>query len=199
MRTLKYLICIPAFLLTLAWLAPCSAAPVVDEKEASKILQENKYTKEEAEKKAKTIAANVDKVKSGYTTVISDFNGNVSVTAADTNMEVLLSPGEGVEVPKGMPIKRGVISWKDIAKYESAMVINPRDAYTKWFIENLWRDRINKVLAILETKLTKEQIGEINAQSDKAGKDLLVEAISDELGIPSESLIGEPRMRERVH
>lgn len=102
----------------------------------------------------------LNNIEKKFTTVVSNFNGRIEVAVKDkdgkiTNMQIDIVPGESVEVPVGIPPKKGRITWRDVAQYES-MIAREEDPYAKWFIENLWRDRINKALTILESRLKAE-------------------------------------------
>ena len=91
-----------------------------------------------------------------YTTNIPNFNGKMDISERDKSGSVIgkgrivLALAKGVKAPQGAA-KSGSqqVTWKDVARYEKAL-LQTHDPVNKWFVENLWRARINKVLVEVE-------------------------------------------------
>ena len=104
----------------------------------------------------------MDAVEKKFTTTVSNFNGSVEVTVTDkdgkpTKVVVLIEPGEKLKVPRGIPPKMERLEWKDVAQYEAMLIsVNVQDPYSRWYMENLWRDRINKTITALEERVRAE-------------------------------------------
>ncbi|MFH1380919.1 MAG: hypothetical protein ABIH57_01955 [Candidatus Omnitrophota bacterium] len=130
----------------------------------------------------------IDELKEKYSTTISSFNGEVTVDTIDGKMEINLKPGEALIVPKNLPPKKEPVTWKDVAQYEN-MLSREDDPITQWFIENLWRDRINKTLLVVRKGLEKKYTGkEISKHfSSREGQEAsrnLIKSIQEALGLP---------------
>lgn len=99
----------------------------------------------------------LDAIENRFTTTVSDFNGEVYVIVIDdkgnsTEEKIYIMPGESLKVPRGLTPQKGTITWKDVTHYEM-MIARENDPYARWFVENLWRDRLNRVLVALENRL----------------------------------------------
>lgn len=93
-----------------------------------------------------------------YTANIPNFNGKMDIKERDKSGSVIgeepivLALAEGVKAPQGAAKPGGQqINWQDVSRYEEAL-LQTHDPVNKWFVENLWRARINKVLAAVEKK-----------------------------------------------
>ncbi len=92
-------------------------------------------------------------IEEKYTDNLKNFDPSVSVRIKGSEVEVVLQPDKTARVPKSLSDEKRVMTWKDVAEFESKMMVSIVDPYARWFIENLWRDRINRVLKELEPKI----------------------------------------------
>lgn len=91
------------------------------------------------------------------TTEVATFNGEVSITVmkdGKPTQEILyMKPGElliNKEIMQKISTEKKSITWADIAKFEADLV--SRDLFSKLVIDNLWAQRINRVLGMIEPK-----------------------------------------------
>ena len=123
----------------------------------------------------------IGKAEKNYASSVDNFNGEIEIIVdefgAPVTEKILLLPDKDIKVPviKGEP-PREELTWKDVAQYENQLAKDP-DPYVRWYVENVWIDRINKVLALLEEKL-KEKYPDRYAEINVAVKD-----ITDALGM----------------
>ena len=155
--------------------------------------------------------------KYNYVTTVSGFNGEVEVAQRDVSgrveekHKVILKPGKKIEIPENTPMKEGKISWKDVAQFETVLA-RDRDPIARWFVENTWRDRINRVYDILDKKLYekhREAVKKLNDKYEGLSKDraysealqelrkkylvnILVRDVAIALGIPVPDGAGPP-------
>jgi len=130
------------------------------------------------------VMKNITERKYRYTSDIPDFNGKLTVPERDTSAKVIgmetivLALAKDMKAPQGIAKGSGEeVTWKDVANYEKAL-LETHDPVNKWFVENLWRARINRVLAEVERK-AKEKYPKDYKKIDVSVRDA---AIS--LGIP---------------
>ena len=90
-----------------------------------------------------------------YSDKATNFDGTLEVKVNGRMEKIILLPAGWLKVPAGLE-KKGTTTWKDIADYEMTTYMGRQDPYANWFMENLWIDRTNAVLAALEDKLKKE-------------------------------------------
>ena len=93
-----------------------------------------------------------------YTTKIPNFNGNMDVSERDKSGSVIgqetivLALAKDSKAPQGVAKPGGQqVTWKDVSRYEQSL-LQTHNPVNKWFVENLWRARINKVLAEAEKR-----------------------------------------------
>ncbi|MGB2705784.1 MAG: hypothetical protein WBC74_02885 [Candidatus Omnitrophota bacterium] len=129
------------------------------------------------------VMARVEERKYRYTISLPNFNGKVNVDERDEFGQVLkketivLALGKGIKAPLGVAVGDKEISWKDVARYEKTL-LETHDPVNKWFVENLWRARINRALKLLAEKAKKEY------PKDYKKIDFRVRDIAIALGIP---------------
>jgi hypothetical protein len=107
-------------------------------------------------------------------TKITTFNGEVSVHVVKdgktTEEKVLLKGGEAVISQKTVDkvgLVKKAVSWKDIGEYEQGLVA--REPFAKFYVDNLWAARINRVVVLVR---------------QRTGKNPSMDSVLEALGLP---------------
>jgi hypothetical protein len=107
-------------------------------------------------------------------TKITTFNGEVSVHVVKdgktTEEKVLLKGGEAVISQKTVDkvgLVKKAVSWKDIGESEQGLVA--REPFAKFYVDNLWAARINRVVVLVR---------------QRTGKNPSMDSVLEALGLP---------------
>lgn len=91
------------------------------------------------------------------TSEVATFNGEISISMLKDGKTIqetlLLKPGEALvnkEIMQKISSGKSSITWADVAKFEADLL--SKDLFSKLVIDNLWAQRINRVLGMLEAK-----------------------------------------------
>lgn len=125
----------------------------------------------------------VEERKYQYTSNMPNFDSKVNIDERDKagtvvgKETIVLALASDMQAPAGIASGGRQITWKDVAQYERAL-LETHDPVNKWFVENLWRARINRILKLLAEKAKKKY------PKDYKKIDVSVRDIAIALGIP---------------